>query len=197
MDKEFKKNDKLKLYGKKKELKKIFIEALKKYFEKSMPSVLEGIKGETDPEKVYKILTHQFSEQAGHKENYIENFIEGYSAASGDEAKTVGDIKVHFDKQIPDFKEHVISKLKGTYRMTQLAHIPEVEVRHYGRKVIEDLGHRVTDIAKFYTLASEQVYHVTKKGVLKGEWGVHPEHKTPLKASDFGIKLKSEPKYTK
>ena len=176
--------DATKLYGKKDKIKKVMIEALKKFFEKAMPSVLKGIEGETDSEAVYKILSHHYGEVTG-AEGIIDKLVEDYSA---DKKKTVGHLKRHFKSSEDDYKALILNKLAGTYSTVHLGHFNKPDVAHYVRELAEKKNFEI-DRGDLYTLGIGDL-HQAHVGINKGKWGIDKDTKQPKNPKDYGLKPK-------
>ncbi len=177
--------DSTKLYGKKDKLKKVMIDALKKFFEKAMPSVLKGIEGETDPEEVYKILTHHYGEVVGED---INGILETYSA---DDDATIGNLKRGIKSTENERKGGVLGKLRDRYTLVHLSHFNKPDVAHYVRELAEGKKDQFKGIkhGTLYTLDLQDLYqaHV---GIHKGKWGIDKDTKQPKSPKDYGLKPK-------
>lgn len=185
LDKEFGGDDK-ELYDKKKELRRITVEALKKFFEKAKPSVVHAYE-ELKGDDLYDALTRAFSELHGYDENIIDKMIKEYHERGGEDAKTVGELKRNLDVQRITSKGEILKALGKKYATAHLAHFDRETVLEHGKEKVEDEGYTISNKGKFFTLDPFEIYHAVMHGIPSGKWGIDKDN-NPLNPKHYGLK---------
>jgi hypothetical protein len=141
------------------------VEALKSFFKKVRPGVLEAIKDVKDVEKQYEILTQQYNSHMGLRgDRGIDAMINGYIDNSN---VTVGHLKTnlyqikgqHVQMALGNLRNQAYSHFLGTY------HAPEVSA-HVAKKAGEK-GYTVTDKVRWAAMDHGEllpVYESVKSG---------------------------------
>ena len=180
--------DSAKTKGKEKEIKTAIVEALKKFFEKAMPSVLKAVEGTDDVEEAYTILTHQYGELVGHDANPLDNIAQLYSS---NKKKTVGHLRKELRSGEDTYKNQIIAQLINKGAAHHLGQFNQGEVAHYVRGRAEKKGFEFDDKPTFYTLDVLGLYSA-HKGIKKGSWGIDPKTGKAKEAKNYGLKPNSE-----
>lgn len=185
--------DTVKVKDKMPEVRKAIVEALKKYFERAMPSALANIKGVKDVNKQFEILAHTYdthilgAQHGTQLPQGLRTIQEYVSSLEHDEEATVSQIKEELYQQKSAHAVIARGYINQQKQLQYIVPIPAPRLSQHLRPKVEET-HTIEDGVKYGMLSHGEMLSL-REALNTGSW----PQQTPG-PMHYGLKAKEAPK---
>jgi len=161
--------DGTKVHGKKKEVKQAIAAGIKKYFERTQPSLTEIMRDlKMDEDEQYEYLTSMYDDHIGVGKIKGVESIRSIEKYAGDRKMTVGHIRKHVSDSRSKHAEGALQILSNKYITHHFAKYQPAAIAAYLRPQLEKAGFEVEDKVGYATADLGELLQL-RKGLLEKE----------------------------
>lgn len=163
------KGDGTKVHGKKKEVKQAIAAGIKKYFERTQPSLTEIMKDlKMDEDEQYEYLTSMYDDHIGVGKIKGVESIKSIEKYTGNKKATVGHIRKHISDSRSKHAEGALQIVGNKYITHHFAKYQPAAIAAYLRPQLEKAGFEVEDKVGYATADLGELLQL-RKGLLEKE----------------------------